>query len=77
MYSAWSGMQVLADVLDDSANDGIIGKWGAQLAGIGMTLVVSISSGLFTAFILKFLREDVQVADDSPYWEVAEEAKED
>lgn len=46
-----------------------------QLAAVGLTLVVAISSGLATGFILRLLKssDDTLCYDDAPFWEVAEE----
>ena len=88
----------IGQAFDNSANDGIIGSGGNQMAGIqtqlhllaadacryclrtnfpgwtgiGVCLVVAVASGLCTGVILKLIKDDVDVADDSPYWEVAE-----
>jgi ammonium transporter Rh len=49
-----------------------------QLGAVGFTLLVAISSGLATGFVLRFLKstEDTLCYDDSPFWEVAEESYE-
>ncbi|KAJ8599219.1 hypothetical protein CTAYLR_006394 [Chrysophaeum taylorii] len=45
-----------------------------QLAGIALTLVISIASGSFTGSLMSLFAEpDVPTADDSPYWEVADD----
>jgi len=49
------------------------GNPGYQLAGMGMTLVVSILSGLLTGVILKVFKDDAPMAVDSAYFETADE----
>uniref|UniRef100_A0A7S2F9Z0 Ammonium transporter AmtB-like domain-containing protein n=1 Tax=Florenciella parvula TaxID=236787 RepID=A0A7S2F9Z0_9STRA len=49
------------------------GNPGYQLAGMGMTLVVSIFSGLCTGALLKVFKDDAPMAVDSAYFESADE----
>uniref|UniRef100_A0A7S3NKZ6 Ammonium transporter AmtB-like domain-containing protein n=1 Tax=Aureoumbra lagunensis TaxID=44058 RepID=A0A7S3NKZ6_9STRA len=46
-----------------------------QLAGLAMTLAVAIPSGALTGKLMTFLKdeEEVPLADDSSYWEVADD----
>lgn len=49
------------------------GNPGYQLAGMGMTLVVSIFSGVATGALLKVFKDDAPMAVDSAYFETADE----
>merc|ERR1712196_720495 len=52
------------------------GNPGYQLAGMGMTLVVSIFSGLITGVVLKQFKDEAPMAVDSAYFETADDDKE-
>eukprot|EP00854_Cymbomonas_tetramitiformis_P022832 gene22832-27594_t len=55
-------------ISDDNA-----GHPGKQLAGVAVTLVVAVTSGALSGFALKTLNDDARMADDSFYWEVADD----
>ena len=44
-----------------------------QLAGIVVTLVAAISSGALTGYAMKLLADGAEMADDSAYWDVADD----
>jgi len=52
-------------------SDSNAGGSGTQLAGIGLTLVTSIATGLFTGCIMKLLKDGNEMGEDHAYWEVA------
>ena len=46
---------------------------GAQIAGVGMTLVVAILTGAITGGVMKTVQDGAPMADDSNYWETADD----
>ena len=54
-------------------SNGPVGSPGMQLAGIGITLAVAIVTGSCTGAVMKCLKEDTSMADDSAYWDVADD----
>jgi len=51
-------------------------QWWRQLAAIAMTLALSITSGLFTGVVLRYLRSTTiagEVYSDGPHWELMDD----
>lgn len=53
------------------------GSPGTQMAGVGLTLVVAISTGCVAGGLMRLLKQpNVVMADDSAHWEVADDFEE-
>ena len=54
---------------------------GYQLAGLGLTLVMAIFSGLITGLIIKApiieqVKDAEELFDDKPFWEIPKDSRE-
>jgi len=68
-------LSIFAPFFVKQGQAGAPGVPGNQILAIVICMLVSILTGLFTGWVMKFLRDDAEGFNDQEFWEVAEEAE--